>query len=355
MNWIDSLARRVMDGGEVSGSEARALMEIQGSSVYDLLTVANKIARKFKGFQVELCGIVNAKSGRCPEDCAFCAQSMHHRTDAPVYGLRQTDHILAASRNAAAFGAARFGIVAAGTGLDEGRELDRICEAVRQIVHEGYLSPCASLGIVSESVLNQLWKAGLRRYHHNLETARSFFGNICTTHAYEEDVRTVRVAKKLGFSVCCGGIFGMGESEAQRVELALTLRDLAVDSVPINFLVPVPGTPLEFMPPLSPLECLKIIAVYRFVLPRATIRVCAGRERNLGDLASWIFFAGANAMMMGPYLTTAGRRPDMDVKMVRDLGFHVERCDDPPIGQGPADALPHFQTFQQAPGTQENN
>lgn len=318
---IEALERRVLDGGEVTAEEALELMELEGPAVYELFPAANRIARHFKGYDVELCGIVNAKSGRCPEDCAFCAQSAHHRTEAPVYDLRDPDEIVAAAREGATICANRFGIVTSGTGIDEGPELDRVCEAVRRIAADGSVSPCASLGILSENALRKLWDAGLRGYHHNLETARSFFPRICTTHDYEDDVETVRTAKRLGFMTCSGGIFGIGESRAQRVEMALTLRELEVDSVPLNFLVPVKGTRLQDMPPLPPLECLKIVAVYRFLLPRATIKVCAGRDRNLGDLASWIFYAGANGMMVGHYLTTAGRAPDLDLKMVRDLGF----------------------------------
>ncbi|SMC23682.1 biotin synthase [Desulfacinum hydrothermale DSM 13146] len=323
MGWIEVLERRVLDGQEVNAEEALNLMAIDGPAVYDLLAAANRIARSFKGCRVELCGIMNAKSGRCPEDCAFCAQSVHHRTQAPVYGLKEVQEMVDAAREATALSATHFGIVTSGTGIGEGTELERLCEAVHRIATEGCVSPCASLGIVSDSVLRRLWDAGLRRYHHNLETARSYFPRICTTHDYDDDVRTVQRAKAMGFQVCSGGIFGIGECPEQRVELALTLRGLAVDAVPINFLVPVPGTSLEAMDPLAPLECLKIVAVYRFLLPRATLRVCAGRERNLRDLASWIFFAGADAMMVGPYLTTAGRGPDLDLQMVRDLGLQV--------------------------------
>ncbi len=319
--WVESLETRVCQGGAVTAEEAVRLMEWEGPAVYDLLPSAHRLARRSKGWDVELCGIVNAKSGRCAEDCAFCAQSAHHAADAPVYDLRDPSDLVACSREGASVCANRFGIVTSGTGVGEGPELDRVCEAVSRIAAEGAVSPCASLGILSEPALRRLRAAGLEGYHHNLETARSFFPRVCTTHDYEEDVATVAAAKRAGLMTCSGGIFGIGESRAQRVEMALTLRDLGVDSVPLNFLVPVKGTPLQDMPPLEPLECLKIVAVYRLLLPEATIKVCAGRDRNLGDLASWIFYAGANGMMVGHYLTTAGREPSRDLAMVRALGF----------------------------------
>ncbi|GAB4267971.1 MAG: biotin synthase BioB [Deferrisomatales bacterium] len=329
---IESLEERIYEGGEVTPAEAEELMELRGAAVYDLFPSAHRIARRFHGYDVELCGIVNAKSGRCPEDCAFCAQSAHHCTEAPVYELKGPDELVAAAARGAELCANRFGIVTSGTAVAEGAELDRICRAVARIAADGRTSPCASLGILSETALTRLRDAGLTGYHHNLETARSFFPEICTTHDYEDDVETVRAAKRAGLMTCSGGVFGIGESRAQRVEMALTLRGLQVDSVPLNFLVPVAGTRLADAEPLPPLECLQIVAVYRLLLPRATLKVCAGRDRNLGDLASWIFYAGANGMMVGDYLTTAGRRPDLDLKMVRDLGFR-------PVAEG-AGALP---------------
>lgn len=319
--FIEGLEEKVLSGGEVTGEEAARLMALSGPDVYELFPSANRIARHFKGNEVELCGIVNAKSGRCPEDCAFCAQSSCHTTDAPVYGLMQADEMFDAALKSALIRADRFGIVTSGTAVDSASELSTICETISRIRASGKVAPCASLGILGRDALARLKEAGLERYHHNLETARSFFPSICSTHDYEEDVATVREAVALGIDVCSGGIFGVGESRAHRVELALTLRELGVGSVPINFLVPVKGTALENAAPLNPLESLQIVAVYRFLLPSATIKVCAGRDRNLGDMASWIFYAGANAMMIGDYLTTAGRTPALDLKMIKDLGF----------------------------------
>ena len=321
LDKIREIENRITNGGRIETDEALSLMELTGGTLYDLFPSANRLARHFKGYEVELCGIINAKSGRCAEDCAFCSQSSCHDTAAPVYELVPSSEMLKKSLEAAKICADRFGIVTSGTAVDSEEEIGSIAEAVRGMKESGAILPCASLGMLGAQELGRLKAAGLSRYHHNLEVARSYFPNICTTHAYDDDVETVRAAQRAGLEVCSGGIFGVGESRAQRVELAETLRELGVASVPINFLVPVPGTPLADAKPLPPLESLKIIAVYRFMLPRATIKVCAGRDRNLGDLASWIFYAGANAMMIGDYLTTAGRTPALDLKMIRDLGF----------------------------------
>ncbi len=318
--FIEKIEEKITGGGEITREEALGLINLSGADIYELFPSANRLARHFKGWEAELCGIINAKSGKCPENCAFCAQSGHHRANAPVYSLLSEGDLVRGAQLSQEDGADHFGIVTSGTRVNEG-ELAKIALAVSRIRAEGKIIPCASLGILGESELLALKEAGLGRYHHNLETARSFFPKICTTHDYEEDVNTVRAAKKVGLEVCSGGIFGIGESAAQRVEMAFTLKELEVDSVPINFLVPVAGTPLEGTAPLRPLESLKIIAVYRFILPRATIKVCAGRERNLGDMSSWIFYAGANAMMVGNFLTSAGRDVASDLKMTEALGF----------------------------------
>ncbi len=320
-NYIESLEQSIYEEGVVSAEAGLELMNLEGPAIYDLFPSANRIARHFKGYEVELCGIVNAKSGRCAEDCAFCAQSVHHETDAPTYDLMENEKIEAAAAESAELSANRFGIVTSGTGITQDPELDRLCRVISKISAEGKINPCASLGILSQEALKKLWDAGLRGYHHNIETAESFFPRICSTHVYEEDLNTVRAARRLGFMTCSGGIFGIGETRAHRVEMAMTLRDLKVQSIPLNFLIPVKGTRLEDSSPLPALECLKIIAVYRMLLPEATIKVCAGRDRCLGDLSSWIFYAGANGMMVGHYLTTAGRDPETDIRMVKDLGF----------------------------------
>lgn len=286
-----------------------------------LFAAASRLREHSFGRQVALCGIVNAKSGRCPEDCAFCAQSAHHATGVRSYPLLDDDALIAGARQAAASGAACYGIVTSGSGISGGEELERICRVIRRIVAEGIVAPGASLGTLTVPAAAALKAAGLVTYHHNLETARSFFPAICSTHAYDDDVATIRCAKAAGLRVCCGGLFGLGESMAQRLELALTLRELAVDSVPMNFLDPVPGTPLAAMPPLAPLECLRTIALFRLVLPTVHITVCGGRQRNLGELQSWAVLAGASGLMTGDYLTKSGCDPHDDHRMLQDQGL----------------------------------
>jgi biotin synthase len=231
--------------------------------------------------------------------------------------------ITSAALDAAHKGSGCFGIVTSGTSLGPGEELERICAALRRIRSESSIEPSCSLGIIEQETAVRLKTAGAVTYHHNLETARSFFPSICTTHDYEDDIQTIRNARQAGLKVCCGGIFGMGETMAQRVELALTLRELEVDSVPINFLNPIPGTRLADANFLTPLECLHILALYRLILPTKRIAVCGGREKNLRDLQSWMFLAGANGTMIGNYLTTTGRDEQQDLQMLKDLGLTV--------------------------------
>jgi biotin synthase len=319
--WLAAIETSLDQGTPLQAHEAVALLQLAGQDAYELLGTANRVARARKGVDVELCGIVNAKSGRCRENCAFCAQSAHYRTLAPQHELISADQMVEASRGAKALHAARFGIVTSGTRIRAGAELDAVCRAVQRIAHLGETAPCASLGILDDAALSRLRDAGLTSYHHNLETSRSFFPEVCTTHDYDDDVETVRATHRLGLRACSGGIFGLGESASQRVELAATLRDLRVESVPINFLVPIEGTPLAARPALEPLECLKIVAMFRLMMPHATIKVCAGRARNLGDLVSWIFFAGADGMMVGDFLTTPGRGAAADLDMIEALGF----------------------------------
>jgi biotin synthase len=218
-----------------------------------------------------------------------------------------------------------FSIVTSGTGVVDDAEIEILSGALREMKKHTSLETCASLGIMTEERLKALKEAGLESFHHNLETARSFFPSICTTHDYDDDVSTVRLAKKLGFHVCSGGVFGLGESFEQRVELIETLRSLDVDSVPVNFLDPRPGTPLEGKASLTPRECLRIIALTRLMLPTKDIVVCGGRPRNLRDLATLVFVFGANGLMVGDYLTTPGRRVEDDLKMIEDLGLKPVR------------------------------
>lgn len=324
-NTLQTLADSIIDGISISSEQALALTDLRGASLQSLFSVASRVREHHFGNQVSLCGIINAKSGLCPEDCSFCAQSSHHATGVACYPLLDQDILLSGARAVAGHGATCYGIVTSGSGISEGEELARVCNAIRAIRVEGQIAPGASLGTLTQAAAEQLKAAGLVTYHHNLETSRSFFPQICGTHDYEDDVATVRLAKEAGLRVCCGGLFGLGETMAQRVELALTLRELQVDSVPINFLDPVPGTPLAATPQLTPLVCLQTIALYRLILPDVHITVCGGRQRNLRELQSWIFMAGASGVMTGNYLTKEGRRPEDDLRMIEDLGLVIAK------------------------------
>ncbi len=309
----------------VSPGEGLELMLLPSEQIMPLMAAADKVRRRHKGNRISLCSIINARSGRCPEDCAFCSQSVHATSLIPEYGLVDSETIIASARNSLANKAHKFGLVTSGRGPQtrEG-EFDEILDRLREVGKNAPIHRCASLGVITEEQGRALKKAGLDEFHHNLETARSFYPSVCTTRDYDENVAAVRAARSAGLRVCSGGIFGMGETPEQRVELAEELRSLGVDSIPLNFLNPVSGTRLQNAAPLRPLEILKIIAVYRLYLPDKDIKVAGGREANLRDLQSFMFFAGANSTMVGNYLTTKGRDPAEDLQMIRDL--ELEPC-----------------------------
>ena len=293
--------------------------DFNGPILESLLAAAGQIRKNYFGDSVELCSIVNAKSGTCSQNCAFCAQSSHHNTNIEQYPLISKEEIVRQSQEAAKNGAKCFGIVTSGPAVSDA-ELDEICEAIEAIRAEGKIIPDASLGHLTEERARKLKDAGLIRYHHNLETSRSYFPKICTTHSYESRINTIKTAKDAGLEVCSGGVFGLGEGIEDRVELALTLKELDVNSVPLNFLIPVPGTKLEGALPLSADEALLTIALFRILLPDKHIKVCAGREKVLGERQKEMFSAGANGMMIGGYLTQAGRSVKEDLRMLNELG-----------------------------------
>ncbi|HAD04853.1 MAG: biotin synthase BioB [Desulfuromonadales bacterium GWD2_61_12] len=310
----------------LSPAEAMAVLTANGADLSDYFAAAHRLRERVFGHKIELCSIINAKSGRCAENCAFCAQSSHHSTDAPVFPLKSKDEIVRGAQQAAREGSHCYGIVTSGTRIKSGEEFDRILAAIREIRATTAIAPSASLGLLDTASATALAAAGCATYHHNLETARSFFPQICTTHDYVEDIQTVKTAKAAGMKVCCGGIFGLGESLEQRVELCLTLAELDVDSIPLNFLNPIPGTPLAGQRQLTPMDCLRIIALFRFVHPQKRISVCGGREPNLRDFQSWIFMAGASGTMIGNYLTTSGRDREADLQMFSDAEVQVDVC-----------------------------
>jgi biotin synthase len=312
-----------MSGKGICAEDALTVLGLPQSEIWRLLAVSEAVRLRFKGNQIRLCSIVNAKSGHCSEDCAFCSQSIRSNASIEKYPLMEEEEIVMAARYAKQRGAREFSIVASGLSMRSSHELDRVGKAIARIGTEVGIETCVSLGVLSAENISFLLSRGLRSVHHNLETARGFFPSICTTHDYEEDVRAVREAKAAGAWVCCGGIFGIGETAAHRVELAMTLRELDVDSIPVNFLNPIEGTPLDGESGLTPFCCLKIIVMMRLCHPLREIIVCGGREVNLRDLQGLIFAAGATGMMIGNYLTTSGRPAEDDLRMVEDLGLGV--------------------------------
>lgn len=312
-----------LSGKGICVEDALTVLGSPQSEIWRLLAVSEAVRRRHKGDQIRLCSIVNAKSGFCSEDCAFCSQSSRSNASIEKYPLMEEEEIVMAARDAKQRGAREFSIVASGLSMHSRRELDRVGNAIARIGTEVGIETCVSLGALSAENISFLLSRGLRSVHHNLETARGFFPSICTTHDYEADVRAVREAKAAGAWVCCGGIFGIGESAADRVELAMTLRELDVDSIPVNFLNPIEGTPLDGKSELTPFCCLKIIIMMRLCHPSREIIVCGGREVNLRDLQGLIFAAGATGMMIGNYLTTSGRPAEEDLRMIEDLGLGV--------------------------------
>ncbi len=311
-------------GGGVSAEVALAVLSAPVSAMPGIMAVTSAVRQRHFGSRVSLCSILNARSGACGEDCAFCAQASCHVASSSVFGLRSTSEMISAYDATRELPVAHFGLVTSG-GKVSARGLARICEVIRGHRRAG-THWCGSLGCLGRDELACLRDAGLKRFHHNLETSASFFPEICTTHSYAERLATVRAAKSVGLEVCCGGILGMGESLAQRVEFAFTLKQEGVDAIPLNFLVPIPGTRLGDREPLAPWEILRCIAMFRLVNPATAIKVCAGRLL-LRDMQSMIFQAGATGMMVGDLLTIAGRTVAEDMRMLEDLEMEYDAAE----------------------------
>jgi biotin synthase len=314
------LAERILIGETPPKDTLFRLASLPDERAFDLFAGASLIREHFFGRGIHLCTICNAKSGRCSEDCAFCSQSAFARTDAPVYPLLSKVGLQEGARAAQRQPINRFAWVTSGKRLPR-QEVEALAAAISELNGNGN-GYCASLGTLGVDDLAILKSAGLSRYHHNLEASRSFYGRICTTHSYDERVATVRAAKSLGLSVCAGGIFGLGETDQQILELAIEIQDLDVNAVPINFLTPIQGTRLASQKALTPLRCLKIISLFRYVLPDKDLLICGGREHNLKEIHALVFHAGASGIMTGNYLTTTGRTLEKDLELLQSLGLH---------------------------------
>ncbi|HTR44066.1 MAG TPA: biotin synthase BioB [Thermodesulfovibrionales bacterium] len=320
---IDGHAQKTLSGRRVSRSDASMLASAAGAEVFHLFSAACRIRERFRGNRIDLCSIVNAKSGACSEDCAYCAQSSKSNADVPVYPLVTGETVMKKAHEAREAGVRRFCIVTSGKKVGK-RELKEIASMVRKVRQTGFL-PCATLGLLDKDELSLLQDNGLERYHHNLETSERFFPGICSTHSYGDKMRTIGAAKSLGLSLCSGGIFGIGESWQDRIDMAFALREIDTDSVPINFLIAVKGTRLEARERLHPFDALKIVSLYRFIMPEKEIRVCGGRRQTLGEFNSMIFMAGADALLTGNYLTTTGTPYDEDLRLIEQYGLEIER------------------------------
>ncbi len=283
-----------------------------------LMEKALKTKLKYRGSRFSLCTIMNARSGRCTEDCAFCAQSARYNTSIAAYSLRSSDEAVREAERARNAGAERFSLVTSGRGMNSD-EVRHVAETIHAIRSRVDIKVCCSLGILDGRSLSCLKDAGMSRYHHNLETSSRFFPHVVSTHSFQERIDTIRAAKEVGLEVCSGGIIGLGETEEDRISMACTLAELDVDSVPVNLLVPIEGTPLAGAAPLKMTDILRTIAIFRLILPEKALRIAGGRESRLGDFQAMAFWAGADAMLIGGYLTVRGREIEKDIEMVRQV------------------------------------
>lgn len=319
---IAQLGEAVLAGYQLSKDDAMALSGVAITDIPLLAAYANKIRHTFAGDGVDMCGIISARSGRCSQDCKFCAQSAHYTTSASIYPLLERKEIIAAVRQAQREGAKRVSLVTSGKGISHPSDFAAILSAIEAVIDATGLQVCANLGMITEAQCLSLAKAGVKRYAHNLETSRQFYPGICTTHSYEERVATVTAALAAGMELCSGGIIGMGETWQDRIDLAFALRKFAPVSVPVNILVPIQGTPLAGRIPPAPLEVIKTFAIFRFILPDTIIRPAGGRELNLRDFQGFLILAGANGLIIGNYLTFGGRDVAADFRMVDDAGLY---------------------------------
>ncbi len=318
---IEKIAKNILDENDISYDEAYFLMQLNDIEIYDLLYWANRIRYNTFNNVVGLCSIISARQGSCSEDCRFCSQSSRYKTEIPNFPLIEKEKVAEAVEKGKEYKSDCVGVVTSGYSLEGSDNFDKICDDAYELSKQDGPPVHTSIGMITSKMAEKLASSGVEMINHNLETAEGYYPNICTTHSYKDRVDTIKVAKNAGLQVCSGGIFGVGESVEDRLDLAFKLKELDVDTIPMNFLSPVKGTPLSTENSLEPMEILKIIAVYRFILSDKGIKVAGGREENLRDVQSWMFYAGANSTMIGDYLTTRGKLPEDDLQMIKDLGL----------------------------------
>ncbi len=320
---LKELTDKVLNGRQITKEEA---LFLYGQPLLELCGSADEIRRRFCANRFDICTIINAKSGSCSENCRFCAQSAYNHTCAASYPLLSKEEIVSQARIDHEQGVLRYSIVTSGKRLSD-EEVDAMCETVREIKEKVGILVCVSFGLLKEQQFRKLKEAGVTRVHNNLETSRRNFPNICTTHRFDDKVQAIRAAQSTGLSVCSGGIMGLGETTEDRIDMALTLRELGILSVPVNMLNPIPGTPLENNERLTKEEMQRIVAVYRFILPKASIRLAGGRGL-LPDKGKSCFTSGANAAISGDMLTTAGITTKTDMALLKELGYEVKICNE---------------------------
>ncbi len=320
---LEELRQKIIKGFDITKEEAMKLIE---APLEDLCSVANGIRKYFCSNTFDMCSIINAKSGKCSENCKFCAQSSHYDTNCEEYDILDKEKILEQGKSDFDKGVLRYSIVTSGRAL-HGNEIDEVYDALETLNNEtdGYI--CASLGLLDEEGFSKMKKAGLRRVHNNLEASRNFFPKVCTTHTYDDKINAIKAAQKAGMVVCSGGIMGMGETWEDRIDMAIELRELGIMSIPVNMLNPIASTPFENIKPLTEDDMRRIVAIYRFINPRAFIRLAGGRGL-LEDKGRSCFLSGANAAITGDMLTTAGISIETDKKMVEELGYKIQLTED---------------------------
>lgn len=314
---IEALRDKVLAGGSLTEEEAYSLVDAPRKALRD---AAAEITRKFNSPDFDSCSIVNARSGRCSENCKWCAQSAHYHTNCEEYPLIDHDECINMARHNASKGVKRFSMVASGRKMT-GDALRHVCALLKEAHEETGILTCASLGLIGPDELQQLWDAGVNRYHCNLETAPSYFPHLCTTHTMEQKIETIKAAKAIGFQICSGGIIGMGETAAQRVELALKLREVEPQSIPINVLCPIPGTPLEHTAPISEDDIIDTVAMFRFIHPKIQLRFAGGRKRLSREAQLEVMRVGMNGGITGDLLTTVGYTIDDDKRLAAEAGY----------------------------------
>ena len=317
---LKTLTDEVLQGKEISKEEALKLVT---APLQDLCSYADEIRKHFCGNTFDMCTIINGKSGRCSENCKYCAQSAHYCTKIEEYPLLDSDTIVEQAHYNDDRGVLRYSIVTSGKALNDA-EIENVCQSIRRIKEETNVKVCVSFGLLNAKQFEKIKQAGVERVHNNLETSRNNFPNVCTTHTFDDKIKAIKSAQSVGLNVCSGGIMGLGETMEDRIDLALSVRELGIKSIPINLLNPIPNTPYENNPILTNDEMCRIVAIFRFINPKSFIRLAGGRGL-LEDFGKRCFQSGANAVISGDMLTTTnGMTIEKDMQIVKSLGYEVK-------------------------------